>query len=301
MLSGALCLNCVWLHAASCQCTDDARIDALWRPGVRSACLSWSRRTPNGATGERQSQGFSPQRHEGTKEHKGRARVFSLSPCLPVSSSPRLSFRSDSRRDTCTTKELDTCTTIGGTDTCTTQGRGAQGLTGFFPDSSALTCLGWAALTQVLRANRESAPVGLASAAGAAECSSWRARDLPDTAWPRKCPLIVKTSGPPGTHIMAHICPLVKPFHDFLSTFFAARPNPTKIKGTPTGIPAAPTPQPQCPSSYSVQSAIFRSAMLPKSRSFRDNNKASFTRAIAAIFRSLELNRRWRPRNRSNC
>jgi len=79
----------------------------LWQFVValaRSACLSWSRRTPNGATGERRIQGFSPQRHKDTKEHKGRAVVFSSSPCLPVSSSPCLSFRSDSRRDTCTTK-----------------------------------------------------------------------------------------------------------------------------------------------------------------------------------------------------
>jgi len=44
----------------------------------------------------------------------------------------------------------------------------AAGLTGVFPESGALTCLGWAAPAQVLRANRESTPVVLASAAGAA-------------------------------------------------------------------------------------------------------------------------------------
>ena len=172
MSSGAQCLNRVWLPAANCQCTDDARIDALWRSGVRSACLSWSRRTPNGATGERQNQGFSPRRHKDTKEHQGRDVVFSSSPCLPVSLSPRLSFRSDSRRDTCTTKERDTCTTIGAADTCTTQGRGAQGLTGVFPESSALIGLCWAAFAQVLRANRENTPDVFASAADAAGITS---------------------------------------------------------------------------------------------------------------------------------
>jgi hypothetical protein len=122
--------------------------------------------------------GFRDSHHEDTKTRRNPKEellsfprlLVSLSPLLPVCfSGPTQGEILARRRCPC---GLDTCTTIGGTDTCTTQGRGAQGLTGFFPESGALTCLGWAALAQVLRANRESTPVVLASAAGAAESAS---------------------------------------------------------------------------------------------------------------------------------
>jgi len=175
MSSGAQCLNRVWLPAANCQCTDDARIDALWRSGVRSACLSWSRRTPNGATGERQIQGFSPQRHKDTKEHKGRAVVFSLSPCLPVSSSVfpvRLKARYLHDEGTKYLHDDWWDRYLHDSRAGSTGVTRHTGLTGVFPESGALIGLGWAALAQVLRAIRESAPAGLASAAGAAGITS---------------------------------------------------------------------------------------------------------------------------------